>query len=146
MSSLDTTQQRILLIEPDAGLRSVHGEALRRHGYTVQVAQNYADVERNIRVHAFHVVILSVGKGDEEAVHYCQRLKDRNPDLPIMLITADGVTIPTDIEHEREIAEGTTLKNFLVTLAAILVDAVPESYRRRPRGVPESTPFDPSSR
>lgn len=83
-------QETVLLVEDDASLRLALTKALRASGFRVEVAaagKEGLDAARALRP---DLVLLDVMLPGMNGFEVCERLRDENPDVPILMVTAKG--------------------------------------------------------
>jgi hypothetical protein len=66
-------------------------------GYEVEVRANYLAAEQLDRESGYDLIILALHRGPEEAAAYSARLNEKAPQLPILLLTDNGVFVPSGI-------------------------------------------------
>jgi two-component system response regulator MprA len=83
---------RLLVVDDDAGIRSVLGRSLPYEGFDVtSTADGYAALEA-LREQPVDCLILDVGMPGIDGLEVCRRLREAGDSTPIILLTAyDGV-------------------------------------------------------
>ena len=80
----------LLVVDDDAGLRSLLGRYLRREGFMVTTAKDAAEASDTLGSLAFDAIVLDVMMPGEDGVSLTRRLRERSA-VPILLLTArDG--------------------------------------------------------
>ncbi|MBI4161187.1 MAG: sigma-54-dependent Fis family transcriptional regulator [Acidobacteria bacterium] len=93
-------QPRVLLAEDEGIVREVLGRLLADAGYPVVTAETGEDALRRARQEPVDVVLLDLMLPDRDGLEVLQRLKEGDPGLPVILITAFG-TIETAVQAMR---------------------------------------------
>ena len=80
---------RMLIVDDDAGIRTVLEEALRRHGYQIQGAADGFRVSRTLRagVFSFDLVVLDWKLPGLDGLAVLQELRALAPQTPVLLIS-----------------------------------------------------------
>lgn len=78
----------ILIVDDDIDILSVLRANLELHGFTVKTSQNWTSAERELSVSVPDLLILDIMLPDGNGVEICRSLRERFPDLPIMMLTA----------------------------------------------------------
>lgn len=89
------SDKRILLIDLDDTRRDTRVRMLIRAGYQVEVSADHVAAAILETEATFDLVVLALHKrGLNEAAAYSERLRKRNPTLPILLLLDTGVFVP----------------------------------------------------
>ncbi len=78
----------ILIVDDDIDILSVLRANLELYGFTVKTSQNWTSAERELSVSVPDLLILDIMLPDGNGVEICRSLRERFPDLPIMMLTA----------------------------------------------------------
>ena len=90
---------KILIVEDEPGLREALTDLLKGEGHFVEaVGDGREAAERGVDP-AFDLVLLDLMLPGMDGVEVCQRLRERRPELYILMLTARGQT------KDREMAE-----------------------------------------
>ncbi|MFN3479217.1 MAG: response regulator transcription factor [Thermodesulfovibrionales bacterium] len=81
-------QSLILIIDDDIDILSVLKANLELHGFVVKTAQNWSSAEKELSNTIPDLIILDIMLPDGNGVEICRSLRERFPDLPIMMLTA----------------------------------------------------------
>ncbi len=81
---------KVLLVEDDDGIALPLEAGLLRHGYTVVRVSCGADVPGSLPV---DIVVLDLGLPDMDGLDVCRALRQNNPQLPIIIVSARGSEI-----------------------------------------------------
>jgi len=83
-------QERILLVEDDLGLRLAMTKTLRSEGFAVEIAGTGRDGLEAALAKRPDLVLLDVMLPGMNGFEVCQRLREIDPDVPILMVTAKG--------------------------------------------------------
>ena len=89
--------QTIVIIDDERTIQASLSAVLRRHGYTVHVGPTAAQGKRKVAEVKPDLVLLDLGLPDAEGLEVLRELKAAEPDLPVMVLTAND-TIANAIE------------------------------------------------
>ena len=82
---------RLLLAEDDEGIRGPLARALEREGHEVDAVEDGTSAARLGVDRDYALVVLDIGLPGLDGLEVCRRVRDKRPDLPILLLTAqDG--------------------------------------------------------
>lgn len=81
-------QSLILVVDDDIDILSVLKANLELHGFSVKTAQNWTAAEKELRDSIPDLIVLDIMLPDGNGIEICQSLRERFPDLPIMMLTA----------------------------------------------------------
>jgi DNA-binding response OmpR family regulator len=84
---------RILVVEDDVQLAEVLNEALSDRQYTADVVGDGEAAWNCIEVSQYDLVVLDVTLPKLDGLSFCQRLRDRNFTLPVLMLTARDTVI-----------------------------------------------------
>lgn len=79
---------QILVVEDDLQLADMLSDVLSEDGYTVAVAQNGEAAWEAICTETYHVVILDLMLPKLDGISLCQRLREQQIIVPILMLTA----------------------------------------------------------
>lgn len=83
---------RILLAEDDQIIADGLCRSLRQNGYAIDWAQNGIDADTALVTHAYDLLILDLGLPKLSGLDVLKRLRSRNTQLPVLILTAlDGI-------------------------------------------------------
>ena len=89
--------KRILLIDEDDNRRTTRILLLRHAGYEVMTAQRFQDVEGHLHEAAYDLVIVETDNIAKESIAYGERIREVNPQLPILLLSDTGLFLPRHV-------------------------------------------------
>lgn len=81
---------RVLLVEDDARLADVIGEAFHRQGLAVDTVGSRADAYAALRVAQYRAMVLDLGLPDGDGLGLIRGLRSVGDALPILVLTARG--------------------------------------------------------
>ncbi|MHB8717769.1 MAG: response regulator transcription factor [Candidatus Dormibacteria bacterium] len=79
---------RLLVVEDDAGLRSVLERGLTKHGYVVDTAERGADADLFLQLNAYAAAVIDWRLPDLEGTDLIRRARARGDRTPILMLTA----------------------------------------------------------
>lgn len=82
------TQGKILFVDDDASLRTVVSIALSRDGHAVDTAVDGLDALKKFSAKPYDIVIQDVRMPGMNGLELLERLKEINPDIPVVVMTA----------------------------------------------------------
>jgi DNA-binding response OmpR family regulator len=85
--------QRVLVVEDDESIGQAVSESLESHGYDVEWCATGLTAQVAVERAMPDLVLLDAGLPDMDGFTLCRRLRDRNRDLPIVLVTARDAEI-----------------------------------------------------
>ena len=86
----DKIDSPILLVDDEAGIRTVLGIALADSGYTVTTAENGEDALRLFREIRPAIVLTDIKMPDMDGIELLQRIKAEAPDTEVIMFTGHG--------------------------------------------------------
>ena len=81
---------RCLLVDDDPDIRTLVAAYLRRHGMDPEVAGDGAALRRRLPDPALDLLILDVMLPDDDGLALCQWVRQVQPTLPVIMLTAQG--------------------------------------------------------
>lgn len=91
---MDDKRARVLVVDDDPAVTSLLRRGFTYEGYDVAVAGSGADALKLARDHPPALVVLDVMMPGMDGFEVCRRLRDAEPSLPVLLLTARDA--PTD--------------------------------------------------
>jgi len=82
--------QRILLVDDEAGIRKVLGIALTDSGYAVTTAENGEDALAKFRQQRPPIVLTDIKMPDMDGIELLQHIKAESPDTEVIMFTGHG--------------------------------------------------------
>ena len=79
---------RILIVEDDIQIADMLTEALTNRQYTVDIAQDGEAAWHWVEMTEFDLVLLDITLPKMDGIRFCQRLRDRNASIPVLMLTA----------------------------------------------------------
>jgi DNA-binding NtrC family response regulator len=114
--------KKILLIDLNDSLRDSRILLLKHAGYELDLRRDYVAAEALDHEGAYDLVIIAVRYLPEETILYSDRIAKTHPDLPILLLTDNGVYAPKGT-LSRYLEAGTPME-FMKTVASMLAGSV----------------------
>ena len=115
--------KRILLIDHNDGRRATRVLVLQEEGYEVVTADNYETVEGRIREAAFDLVIAETDHITEAVRAYSQRLRDIQPQIPILVLSDQGLFLPKAVLLDHFAESFPSPMEVITKIAAMLRDS-----------------------
>src|SRR5512141_2699516 len=78
----------VLLVEDEPAVAQPLSAALRREGYLTDVCATGADALAAVGGHRYELVVLDLGLPDMDGITVCRRLREAEPVLPVLVLTA----------------------------------------------------------
>lgn len=109
------TTSRILLIDTDDARRQTHIHMLKNAGYDVTVAADFQQVETQLALDGFQLVLVALHSGDQATQSYVNRLRQQLPDLPVLALQ-DSWVFSGHSEQNLETGQPAELMQKIATL------------------------------
>ena len=93
--------RRILVVDDDAGIRTVLAHALRRGGYDVDARETLAELLSTVRSDPPDLVLTDVALPDGSGLDALPRLKALRSDLPVIVMSAQNTFVTAITAAER---------------------------------------------
>ena len=104
MSLESPPARRILIVDDERGVRALCTDILQRGGYEAEAVDSaWAALDRIDAAH-FDLALVDINMPAMSGIELCRRLRERRPDLPVVLITG----CPTIESAVRGIGSGAT--------------------------------------
>jgi len=87
------THTKILVIDDDPALRQLLADYLNRHGYDTLLAPDATDLPERIARYSPDLLVLDRMMPGGDGALACQRLREQNEDIPVVLLTARDETV-----------------------------------------------------
>lgn len=84
------TADRILIVDDDLRLRALLERYLVDQGFQVRAVADSVQMDRLLLRETFHLIVLDLMLPGEDGISICQRLRDKNNQIPIIMLTAKG--------------------------------------------------------
>ncbi|MBL4910451.1 MAG: two-component system response regulator OmpR [Alteromonadaceae bacterium] len=82
--------QKILVVDDDMRLRALLERYLVEQGFVVRSAANSEQMDRLLERENFHMLVLDLMLPGEDGLSICRRLRQKENDIPIVMLTAKG--------------------------------------------------------
>ena len=89
-SAVGDMNQRILVVDDDARLRTLLQRFLEDDGYIVRTAHDGNQMDKLMQRELFSLIVLDLMLPNEDGISICHRLRAENSDIPIIMLTAKG--------------------------------------------------------
>jgi CheY-like chemotaxis protein len=84
---------KILLVD-NAADRKTRISLLKNHGFTVYPALDLRQAQQRCKRGRFDLIVVNSEGAPELALEVCDRIKTEDPNQPLILIAAPGMTVP----------------------------------------------------
>jgi two-component system OmpR family response regulator len=119
----DTAVQRILVVEDDAGMRTLLVRVLRENGYEPVSARGGRDMIEALAAGAFDLILLDVMMPGKSGLDLCRDLR-RTSNVPIIMVSAHGEEIDRvlglEMGADDYVAKPFGAKELLARIRAVL--------------------------
>jgi two-component system phosphate regulon response regulator OmpR len=82
--------QKILVVDDDMRLRALLERYLVEQGFVVRSAANSEQMDRLLARENFHLLVLDLMLPGEDGLSICRRLRQKENNIPIVMLTAKG--------------------------------------------------------
>lgn len=82
--------KKVLVVDDDMRLRSLLERYLVEQGYQVRTAANSEQMDRLLERENFHLLVLDLMLPGEDGLSICRRLRQKENEIPIIMLTAKG--------------------------------------------------------
>lgn len=126
--------KRVLIVDDDAGVRTMLGRVLAGEGYAVRSEDDGEEALAAARAEPFDLVLLDLALPPTNGWDIFSRLRTMNPLLPVVIITARFGEAATAAMAGAEalLEKPLDYPTLLRTLAAILAEPAPSSRAPNP--------------
>lgn len=115
---------KILLVEDDERIASALAEALSDQNYAVDVANDGQEGWAFVETYDYSLILLDVMLPKLNGVEFCQRLRQRSLQVPVLMLTArdtsDDKVIGLDAGADDYVVKPFELKELLARIRALL--------------------------
>lgn len=87
---MESETTKILVVDDDMRLRSLLERYLTEQSYIVRSASNAEQMDRLLDRENFHLIVLDLMLPGEDGLSICRRLRGKNNQIPIVMLTAKG--------------------------------------------------------
>ncbi|MEI8623104.1 response regulator [Pseudoalteromonas sp. B137] len=81
---------KVLVVDDDMRLRSLLERYLVEQGFIVRTAGNSEQMDRLLERENFHLMVLDLMLPGEDGLSICRRLRQKENEIPIVMLTAKG--------------------------------------------------------
>jgi DNA-binding NtrC family response regulator len=83
--------KKILVVDDEANIRRLYSDELSDAGYRVVCAAGWEEAQQALAAEPFDLVTLDIRMGeDTDGIEALRQIKERQPGLPVVLVTAYG--------------------------------------------------------
>lgn len=87
---METTTDKILVVDDDARMRSLLQRFLEEQGFYVRAVADAAQMDKALSRELFALIVLDLMLPGEDGLSICERLRAAGSDTPIIMLTAKG--------------------------------------------------------
>ncbi len=87
---MEESEVKILIVDDDVRLSHLLKRYLEEHQFSVTTVGDSAQMDRQLELHAFHLLVLDLMLPKEDGLSICRRLRGGGNDVPIIMLTAKG--------------------------------------------------------
>ena len=87
---MNNEAEKILIVDDDARLRNLLERFLNEQGYRARAVENTEQMNRLLAREVFNLVVVDLMMPGEDGLTACQRLRQENNQIPIIMLTAKG--------------------------------------------------------
>jgi two-component system, OmpR family, response regulator len=87
MNTATNTQQTILVVDDDHGIRDLLGRFFRQHGYTALLAKDGVEMLAHLEKQSADLIILDIMMPGDDGITLCRKLRAKSQ-VPIIMLTA----------------------------------------------------------
>ena len=131
-------RNRILVVDDEPGLRFGIRDFLELHGYEIDEAESCRDAQSVFRTSRPDIVITDYMLPDGTALDLIPRLKEINPDIPLLILTAHG-SIDLAVRAIKEGAEQFLTKPLEMPALMVILRRLLENQRNHNKQLASKT-------
>ncbi len=110
------TPPTVLIVDDDRMMAKTLADILRLKHYIAEIAHSGSEALARVQQNGFDCVISDIKMPDMNGVELCRRIKQANPDLPVILMTA--------YSEETLIRQGKTEGASVVLTKPVKIDVI----------------------
>ncbi len=126
---IPTAMNHILIVDDEASIRDLLSEFFRKRGYKVSTASNPAEALALTDSVPIQLVILDVLLEEADGMEVLQSVKDKHPNLPVVIMTGIGFDEELFKEAREKGAAGYVSKTLPLDQLLMEVHRVLKQYR-----------------
>lgn len=81
---------KVLIVDDDIRLRNMLVKYLREQQFDVTAVANGVELDRKMRREHYHIIVLDLMMPGEDGLSICRRIREKNPKIPIIMLSAKG--------------------------------------------------------
>lgn len=85
---MNESSERILVVDDDGRLRALLERYLTEQGYQVRAVGESEQMDRLLTRETFHLIVLDLMLPGEDGISICKRLRQKENNIPIIMLTA----------------------------------------------------------
>lgn len=131
----DEASARVLYIEDDPLYGEIVAKLLAPLGCTVDLAENGANGLATFKEFSYDIVAVDYRLPDMTGIEVCLRLREANPDIPLVMITGQGKAstaveaLSIDIPHYLEKGNKAVFSDGLINTFRLLIKNLPSERK-----------------
>lgn len=131
-------RNRVLVVDDEAGVRFGIRDFLEQHGYEIEEADSCRDAQNIFRSYRPDIVIADYMLPDGTALDLLPRLKEIDPDIPLLVLTAHG-SIDLAVRAIKEGAEQFLTKPLELPALQVILERLLQKQRNHHRQLASKT-------
>jgi DNA-binding NtrC family response regulator len=125
---VDSPSHTVLVVDDDAAIRFLCRVNLELDGWAVREANTIEQARETLAGAAVDIVLLDVHVGVESGLDFVAEIRERHPDVPVVLLTGSvGSPGLDDVDVDAVISKPFTLEQLTGTVAKLVPRAAPEA-------------------
>jgi DNA-binding NtrC family response regulator len=123
---VDSPSHTVLVVDDDAAIRFLCRVNLELDGWAVREANTIEQARETLAGAAVDIVLLDVHVGVESGLDFVAEIRERHPDVPVVLLTGSvGSPGLDDVDVDAVISKPFTLEQLTGTVAKLVPRAAP---------------------
>ena len=131
-------RNRVLVVDDESGVRFGIRDFLEQHGYEIEEADSCRDAQNIFRSYRPDIVIADYMLPDGTALDLLPRLKEIDPDIPLLVLTAHG-SIDLAVRAIKEGAEQFLTKPLELPALQVILERLLEKQRNHHKQLASKT-------
>ena len=126
--AVDSPSHTVLVVDDDAAIRFLCRVNLELDGWAVREAEAIQQARETMAATPVDIVLLDVHVGVESGLDFIAELRERNPGVPVVLLTGSVGSPKLDgVDADAVISKPFTLDQLTGTLGRLVPQATPEA-------------------